>query len=136
MSLTTRDIEHARQRVDAMTPPQLLTRLNRITKPEKLHAFSAAVAEHLEVCNSEREVRRYHHVLVRIDERRDSNTLDLEYYLGRFQVGQQSHAFRRPSLDRSSRRPSKPTVKKVIARQSVIQLPKVKKKVSRRNLGI
>ena len=121
MSLTTRDMEHARQRVAGMTPPQLLTRLNRITKPEKLHAFSAAVAEHLEACNSEREVKRYHRVLVRIDERRDSNTLDLEYYLGRFQA---------------TKMPEKPKVKEVIVKQPVIQLPKIKKKISRRNLGI
>ena len=123
MSLTTRDMEHARQRVDDMTPPQLLTRLNRITKPEKLHAFSAAVAERLEACKSEFEVRRYHRVLVRIDERRDSNTLDLEYYLGKFRAWGGSSSSK------------KPKVKEVIV-QPVIQLPKIKKKVSRRNLGI
>jgi len=131
MSLTTRDMEHARQRVDDMTPPQLLTRLNRITKPEKLHAFSAAVAEHLEACNSEREVKRYYFVLVRIDERRDSNTLDLEYYLGRFQA-----RCCKEFISGATKMPEKPKVKEVIVKQQVIQLPKIKKRVSRRNLGI
>ena len=121
MSLTTRDIEHARQRVANMTPSQLLTRLNRITKPEKLHAFSAAVIERIKTCKSEFEVRIYYSVLVRINARQGSNTLDVDYYLGKFQV---------------TKVPDKPTVKKVIVKQSVIQLPKVKKKVSRRNLGI
>ena len=121
MSLTTRDMEHARQRVAGMTTSQLLTRLNRMTKPEKLHAFSAAVAERLETCKSEREIKRYYHILARIDKRRSSATLDLDYYLGKF---------------RAAELPEKPKVKGVIVKQPVIQLPKPKKKIARRNLGV
>ena len=123
MTVTDREMEHARKRVAEMDESQLLTRLNRITKPEKLHAFSAAVAERLEACKSEREVKRYYFVLARIDERRSSNTLDLDYYLGKFRAWGGSISSK------------KPKVKEVIV-QPVIQLPKIKKKVSRRNLGI
>jgi len=143
MSLTTRDMEHARKRVADMTPSQLLTRLNRITKPEKLHAFSAAVAEQLEACKSEREVSRYHFILERVDKRRSSDTLDLDYYLTKFRVAQftaRSVAYKQQLQKLNNKVKTaigeQPVIQQPVIQQPVIQQPKIKKKVSRRNLGI
>ena len=124
MSVTDRELEHARKRVADMTPAQLLTRLNRIEKLEKLHAFAYAVEERLAICKSEREVKRYYFVLARIDERRYFTTSGIDHYLEALQI--------RTELDNLD----EPVVEKVVVSSLVIQLPKIKKKVSRRNLGI
>ena len=124
MSVTDRELEHARKRVADMTPAQLLTRLNRIKKLGKLHAFAYAVEEQLAICKSKREVKRYYFVLARINERRYCITPGIDHYLEALQI--------RTELDNLD----EPVVEKVVVSSLVIQLPKIKKKVSRRNLGI